>query len=357
MSLRDRHAASFDRRLVGRAAFCILDELLQVLIEPIDLLDEPVEHLSIRALSHVRRRFVHLAHFGTRADATKCSVPRAGEDDADGLYRIVTSSLEPMEGRNQGSDVRVSIDDGIAYVSLDRPERRNALSHSVLVQLTELFDALGQSDDVRLVVLEATGSAFSAGHDIAEMVGHDEDWYRDLFTTCTMLMNLLRQLARPVIAKVDGVATAAGCQLVAGCDLAVASDRSTFATPGVRIGLFCSTPLVPVARAIGPKRALEMLLTGEPIDAVTALSWGLVNRVVPADQLDAAIDELARQIMRYSPQVIELGKLAFYEQLALSERGAYEVMTEVMTANALMPDAQEGMSAFLEKRAAVWNEA
>jgi enoyl-CoA hydratase/carnithine racemase len=167
-------------------------------------------------------------------------------------------------------------------------------------------------------------------------------------------MNLLRQLPQPVIAAVDGVATAAGCQLVAGCDLAVATERSTFATPGVRIGLFCSTPLVPVSRAIGPKRAFEMALTGEPIDAATALAWGLVNRVVPVDALDATVDELAATLRQWSPTVLELGKLAYYEQLGLSERAAYEVTTEIMTANALLPDAQEGFRAFVAKRAPVW---
>lgn len=245
-------------------------------------------------------------------------------------------------------------EDGVGYVQLDFPERRNALGHDVLVQLTDAFSRLGSDASLRVLVLEASGPAFSAGHDISEMQERDEPFYRELFGACTALMTLLRQLPQPVIAKVDGVATAAGCQLVAGCDLAVASDRSKFAMPGVKIGLWCSTPLVPVARAIGPKRALEMLLTGDPIDAATALDWGLVNRVVHADDLDAAVDELAHRIARWSPQVVELGKLSFYEQLGLSEASAYEVMTEIMTANAMLPDAQEGFRAFVEKRDPVW---
>jgi enoyl-CoA hydratase/carnithine racemase len=157
-----------------------------------------------------------------------------------------------------------------------------------------------------------------------------------------------------VIAAIDGVASAAGCQLVAGCDLAVATDVSTFATPGVRIGLFCSTPLVPISRAIGQKRVMEMLLTGQAIDAPTALAWGLVNRVVPREQLDATVDALAEQILGFSETVVSLGKSAYYHQIGLSEPAAYEMMTEIMTANAMLDDAQEGMAAFVEKRPPVW---
>jgi enoyl-CoA hydratase/carnithine racemase len=250
--------------------------------------------------------------------------------------------------------VLVEVADGVARVRMHRPERRNALGLDVLTALIEALAAVGARRDVQVIVLGGDGPAFSAGHDIAEMVEADEAFYRELFSTCTTLMNLLRQLPQPVIAQVDGVATAAGCQLVAGCDLAVASERATFAMPGVKIGLFCSTPLVPVSRAVGPKRALEMLLTAQPIDAATAADWGLVNRVVPVGALDAAVDELVAAVQQWSPQVIELGKLSFYEQMGLSERAAYEVMTEVMTANALLPDAQEGFRAFVEKRSPVW---
>jgi enoyl-CoA hydratase/carnithine racemase len=249
--------------------------------------------------------------------------------------------------------VHVESAEHVAHVRLDRPERRNALGQETLAALTSTFGDIGASD-AKVVVLEATGPAFSAGHDIAEMVGRDEAYYRDLFSACTTLMNLVRQMSQPVIAKVDGIATAAGCQLVAGCDLAVASDRSTFATPGVKIGLFCSTPLVPISRAIGQKRSLEMLFTGTPIDAATALAWGLVNRVVPAEQLDESVGDLVAQLLAVSPQALELGKLAFYQQVGLSEPAAYEVMTEVMTANAMFPDAQEGFRAFVDKRAPEW---
>ena len=178
--------------------------------------------------------------------------------------------------------------------------------------------------------------------------------YRDLFGACSSLMQLLRSLPQPVIAAVDGVATAAGCQLVAGCDLAVATEPSTFATPGLRLGLFCSTPLVPISRAIGQKRVMQMLLTARSIDAPTALAWGLVNQVVPRDELDAAVDDLAHQILEFSPLVTNLGKSAFYHQAGLSEPSAYEVMNEIMTANAMLPDAQEGLRAFTEKRSPTW---
>ena len=253
---------------------------------------------------------------------------------------------------DDGIDVR--IEDGIAFVRLARARRRNAMGLEFMQTLEATIDELATDTAVRVIVVEADGPAFSAGHDIAEMIDRDERYYVELFSRCSMLMHSLRRAPQPVIAKVDGVATAAGCQLVAGCDLAVASDRSKFATPGVRIGLFCSTPMVPISRAIGMKRALEMLLTGEPIDAHTALEWGLVNRVVPADQLDDAVVTLARQIMQFSPATLALGKHAFYDQLGIDEPAAYSAMTSVMVDNALQPAAREGMHAFLQKREAVW---
>jgi enoyl-CoA hydratase/carnithine racemase len=204
------------------------------------------------------------------------------------------------------------------------------------------------------VVVDAHGPAFSAGHDLAEMTARDDEFYGELFAVCTEMMLRLHEVPQPVIAKVRGVATAAGCQLVAACDLAVAAAEATFATPGVRIGLFCSTPMVPLTRAIGRKRALQMLLTGEAIDAATALDWGLVNQVVPAPEVDAAVDELADQILRFSPQVIGLGKRAFYDQIERTEPDAYARVQPVMAANAADPDAQEGIRAFLEKRQPVW---
>ena len=250
--------------------------------------------------------------------------------------------------------VEVHIDDEIAFVRLSRAARRNAMGLEFMQSLESTIDDLSADSSVRVLTIEADGPAFSAGHDIAEMLDRDERYYVELFNRCSMLMRALRRAPQPVIAKVDGVATAAGCQLVAGCDLAVASDRSKFATPGVRIGLFCSTPMVPISRAIGMKRSLEMLLTGEPIDAATALDWGLVNRVVPAEQLDAAVVALANQIKQFSADTLALGKRAFYQQLGLDEPAAYSAMTSVMVENALQPAAREGMHAFVEKRAAVW---
>jgi enoyl-CoA hydratase/carnithine racemase len=250
--------------------------------------------------------------------------------------------------------IEVGIDNGIAHVRLARAPRRNAMGLEFMHTLETAIDELATDAAIRVLVLEADGPAFSAGHDIGEMVDRDERYYVELFSRCSMLMHSLRRAPQPVIAKVDGIATAAGCQLVAGCDLAVASDRSKFATPGVRIGLFCSTPMVPISRAIGMKRSLEMLFTGEPIDAATALAWGLVNRVVAVDQLDDAVVALAHQIMQFSPATLALGKRAFYEQLGLDEPAAYSAMTAVMVDNALLPAAHEGMHAFIEKRPPVW---
>lgn len=245
----------------------------------------------------------------------------------------------------------------VARVRLTNPARRNALGRATIDELIAVIGAISADDAVAVVVMSADGPVFSAGHDLREMLDRDEAAYRELFAACGDLLALLRSLPQPVIAVVDGPATAAGCQLVAGCDLAVASDAASFALPGVKIGLFCSTPLVPVSRAIGQKRTMELLLTGSPIDAATALAWGLVNRVVPRSELDAAVDELVDAVLATSPTVVALGKAAFYHQAALSEPAAYEVMTEIMTANALLPDAQEGMRAFVEKRPPRWGGA
>jgi enoyl-CoA hydratase/carnithine racemase len=248
--------------------------------------------------------------------------------------------------------VDVVSDGPVTRVVLDRPERRNALSLDLMRDVIAALDGLPEGCDA--VVLEAAGPAFSAGHDLAEMVARDDEFYDELFAVCTEMMLRLHALPQPVVAKVQGVATAAGCQLVAACDLAVAADTATFATPGVRIGLFCSTPMVPLTRAIGRKRALQMLLTGEPVDAPTALAWGLVNQVVPVAELDHAVDTLLGQILRFSPRVIGLGKRAFYDQIERAEPDAYEHVRPVMAANAADPDAQEGIAAFLEKRPPEW---
>jgi enoyl-CoA hydratase/carnithine racemase len=243
----------------------------------------------------------------------------------------------------------------VTRIVLARPERRNALSLAVIEEMLAALASL--PEECVVVVVQAEGPAFSAGHDLSEMLGREDDFYAEIFDACTRLMLAIRDVPQPVIARVHGVATAAGCQLVASCDLAVAADDAGFATPGVKIGLFCSTPMVPVVRLIGRRRALEMLLTGDPIDARTALDWGLVNRVVPADELDEAVDELVARIVRSSPRVIALGKRAFYDQVDVDERAAYEVGVRAMRANAADPDAQEGMDAFLTKRAPRWGDS
>ena len=245
----------------------------------------------------------------------------------------------------------------VARITLDRPERRNALSLEAMSEVTTALRAVGRDPVARVVVIGGNGPAFSAGHDLSEMVDNpDESFYTTLFDACIEMMLAIHELRLPVIARVHGVATAAGCQLVAACDLAVASDDARFATPGVNIGLFCSTPMVPISRAIGRKRALEMLLTGEMIDATTAAEWGLVNRVVPRDRLDGEVDALAARIATASRTVVAIGKRAFYAQEAVDEETAYGKAAPVMVANAMLPDAQEGMRAFIEKRPPLWPE-
>jgi enoyl-CoA hydratase/carnithine racemase len=248
----------------------------------------------------------------------------------------------------------VSDADGVARITLDRPEKRNALSLELMDELVGVLKSFRGRRDVRVIVIEGAGTAFSAGHDLSEMVGRDLPFYERLFDSCTELMEAIHRVPQPVIAKVHGMATAAGCQLVAACDLAVAAEDARFATPGVRIGLFCSTPMVPLSRAIGRKRALEMLLTGEPISAATALEWGLVNRVVPASNLDTAADDFVAAISRSSPLTVGIGKEAFYEQVELDEHRAYDLTKSVMAMNSMAADAQEGICAFLEKRPPSW---
>jgi enoyl-CoA hydratase/carnithine racemase len=242
----------------------------------------------------------------------------------------------------------------VAAVRLNRPERRNALSLELMRELIDCLDELGRDRACRVVVISAAGSAFCAGHDLSEMTGGTVGEYRELFDVCSRLMLKIQAIPQPVIAQVQGVATAAGCQLVATCDLAVASEQAKFATPGVKIGLFCTTPMVALTRAVGRKRAMEMLLTGRMVSAAEAADWGLVNRVVPAAELDSATQELAAAIASASPLTVGIGKPAFYAQIELEQRAAYGYAKEVMTANALADDAQEGISAFLEKRVACW---
>jgi len=248
--------------------------------------------------------------------------------------------------------LRVSRDGPVSRLTLARPEKRNALSLAVMREVTAALDDL--PEETQAAVIAGDGSAFSAGHDLGEMLDRDERFYDELFEACTVMMETIHRIPVPVIARVHGPAFAAGCQLVAACDLAVAAESASFSTPGVRIGLFCSTPMVPVTRAVGRKRAMEMLLTGEPISARTAADWGLVNRVVPDDELDATVAELVAAITRSSRLVTAIGKQAFYDQVDLAERDAYDVTRTVMASNARLADAQEGMGAFVGKRRPAW---
>ena len=247
-----------------------------------------------------------------------------------------------------------STDGSLGIITLNRPERRNPLSLEMMRELIGCLDEFASNPAIRAVILTAAGKAFCAGHDLSEMVGRTVADYRRLFDVCTELMTKIQSIPQPVIAQVQGIATAAGCQLVATCDLAIASGQATFATPGVKIGLFCTTPMVALSRAVGRKRAMEMLLTGKVVDAVTAAEWGLINRVVPAEQLETETRRLACQIAEASSFTVALGKQAYYAQIDLDQPKAYAYAKEVMTMNSLAADAQEGMSAFLEKRVACW---
>ncbi|EQD84661.1 enoyl-CoA hydratase/carnithine racemase [Saccharopolyspora erythraea NRRL 2338] len=248
------------------------------------------------------------------------------------------------------ADVR----DGIATLTLDNASRRNTLSVATMQEITAALREVGGSQEVGAVVVRAEGPAFSAGHDLGEMLDRTVEDERYVFAVCTEMMQTVQEIPQPVIAAVQGPALAAGCQLVATCDLAVAAETAVFGTPGVKIGLFCSTPMVAVSRAIGRKRALQMLLTGQVIDAATAADWGLINEVVAPGRVDERAAELAAQVAAASPLTLKIGKQAFYRQIDLPQDQAYAEMSEVMATNAMTCDAQEGMSAFLEKRPAVW---
>ena len=264
----------------------------------------------------------------------------------------------PAAARESEPLVRVERDArGVITLTLNRPQAFNALSEGMLDALQGALDRVAADADARVVVIAARGRAFSAGHDLKEMRAHagDEAWQRRLFDDCSRMMVALTRLPQPVIARVHGIATAAGCQLVSMCDLAVAADTATFAMPGVNVGVFCSTPAVGVARNVGRKRAMDMLLTGELIDAQTALSWGLVNRVVAAAELDAEIAKFTRIILDRSAAVVRLGKAAFYRQIERPLDAAYEGAGEVMAKNLSLEDAAEGIDAFLGKRPPRWH--
>ncbi len=251
------------------------------------------------------------------------------------------------------SYVLVKNDPPVTRIILNNPRRRNPLGMETMRQVIEALN--GVDSDCQAVVIAAEGPVFSAGHDLKEMIDPAPGFVEELFDVCTEMMLTIHRIPQPVVARVHGPAYAAGCQLVASCDLAVAVDTATFATPGVKIGLFCSTPMVPLSRAVGRKRALEMLLTGDLIDAVTAREWGLVNRVVSPAELDDTLDALLGRITKSSPAVVALGKAAFYQQVEMVEDDAYEHTKAVMVTNAAMNDAQEGMGAFIEKRPPVWS--
>ena len=247
-----------------------------------------------------------------------------------------------------------TMDGTIARLTMNRPQRRNALSLAHMQELIHCLKALGEGKEAQVVVLGGTGPAFCAGHDLSEMVGRDPEFYRHLFDVCCELMETIQAIPQPVIARVHGVATAAGCQLAATCDLVVASEEARFATPGVKIGLFCSTPMVALRRAVGQKKAMEMLLTGDFISAEEALAEGLANKVVAAEDLDSETQRLAEKIAEASPLVVGVGKQAFYRQIEMPVEQAYAYTKEIMSFNASFADAQEGICAFLEKRKPEW---
>ena len=244
---------------------------------------------------------------------------------------------------------------GVTWLTLNRPGARNALSVGLMSALQATLDAVAADKNTRVVVIAGAGPGFCAGHDLRELRANPgRQHYEAVFAQCSRLMTSIVKLPKPVVARVHGIATAAGCQLVASCDLAVAADDARFATPGVNIGLFCSTPMVALSRAVGRKQAMEMLLTGELIAAEQARQWGLVNRVVPATALDETVKKLAQSIAAKSPLTLAIGKEAFYRQAELGLEAAYAYASEVMTRNMLARDAEEGIDSFLEKRAPVW---
>lgn len=244
---------------------------------------------------------------------------------------------------------------GVATLTLNRPQARNALSVALMTQLHSALAAIAADASIKVVVLAANGPAFCAGHDLKEMQGLEgREAIAAVFALCSRLMTAVVRLPQPVIAKVHGMATAAGCQLVASCDLAYAADTALFATPGVNIGLFCSTPMVALSRSVGRKQAMEMLLSGRPVDAAKAEAWGLINHAVPPERLDETVTEMATLIAAKSSHTIKVGKEAFYRQLEMGLDQAYAHASEVMTANMLARDAVEGIDAFLTKRPPKW---
>jgi len=237
---------------------------------------------------------------------------------------------------------------GVVTLTLNRPKQYNALSEGMLDTLQEHLDAIGKNEALRLVILQGAGKVFCAGHDLKEMiVNRNETYYQTLFKKCSKMMMTLNQMPQPIIARIHGIATAAGCQLVAACDLAVAADEARFATSGINVGLFCSTPSVPVSRNIPRKQAMELLLTGEFIDSKTALSWGLINRTSPLEKLDEEINKLADSILAKSPTAVSIGKKMFYKQIELNMKDAYAFAGDVMACNMMTEDVAKGIESFI----------
>jgi enoyl-CoA hydratase/carnithine racemase len=243
-----------------------------------------------------------------------------------------------------------------AIITLNRPQQLNALSTGLMNELTAELERQAARPEVRAIVLKGAGRAFSAGHDLREMMDRNLEEEREIFAVCNRLMASVQSVSVPVIAAPHGIATAAGCQLVATCDLAIASDDCRFATSGVRYGLFCSTPGVAVARNVSRKHAMEMLLTGRFIDAATAERWGLINRAVPIEKLDAEVMALVNELAQLSPYALRIGKEGFYQQIEAQQANAYELMAEAISCNAVAADGQEGIAAFVQKRKPVWRE-
>jgi enoyl-CoA hydratase/carnithine racemase len=264
-----------------------------------------------------------------------------------GAAHAVSTNEEPILLRSDQN--------GVATITMNRPKQFNALSQAMLSALQSELNAIAADETVRVVVIASNGKAFCAGHDLKEMRSHpDQEWQQSLFDQCSRMMMTINRMPQPVIARVHGLATAAGCQLVAACDLAVAADTATFATSGLRVGLFCSTPSVAVSRNLGRKKALEMLLTGDFVDAATAAREGLINYAVPADQLDATVQHLADAIVAKSSYAVASGKRMFYKQLEMDMADAYDYAAGVMACDMMAADAGEGIDAFIQKRQPIW---
>src|SRR5208283_574944 len=260
-------------------------------------------------------------------------------------------------GGNPMNSVLLEKDPPIGWLTLNRPEIRNALSLEMINSVRDALDKVEKDRQISILVIRGTGPAFSAGHDIREMTRKHESLIelREIFTRCNQMMLKLHELPQPVIAQVHGIATAAGCQLVAACDLAIAETGARFATPGVKIGLFCTTPMIPLVRVVGRRRAMDMLLSGRFVSAEEALQFGLLNKVVSPEKLAEETRNWALELGQASPFVLSLGKKAFYSQVDLDERSAYDYAKEVIAMNCMAEDAFEGMSAFIEKRKPVWS--